>query len=291
MRKLTIFAAVSAAAMAAAAGVSADAAAANPALDQFAGCAVKNYEGAELLATLPGSEEEADVLAAYRARGCAAPSAPAHLVRGAVAEALFKTDFGSIGARPKRNELGVFAVDLAEFAEMDAEAKRRMMLVALGTCVADADPDGATALLQTAAGTAGESQAIAQLTPGFSKCVAQGQELKTAKQEVRAGIAEGAYRSALTVAISDDVVVTADRDPAAVVTCKNQNAAGTRFRRQICLTEAQWKDHERNKELAAREMQRRAMEFREMQDLCALQSRTGANVGFGGNPDFGPGCL
>ena len=85
-------------------------------VEQFAKCATTHYEGAELLATQPGSAEEQDVLSEYNRLGCNAPATGAGILRGAVAEQLFKADFGSIGARARRDNIEVFTVDMASAA-------------------------------------------------------------------------------------------------------------------------------------------------------------------------------
>ena len=58
-------------------------------VEQFAKCAVDNYEGAELLATQPGTPEEAEVIAEFGRRACIAPAVEFGVLRGAVAEQLF----------------------------------------------------------------------------------------------------------------------------------------------------------------------------------------------------------
>ena len=55
-------------------------------LQQFAACAVQKYEGAEMLATQPGSDEESEVLAEFARKGCTAPSSDMQTLRGALAE-------------------------------------------------------------------------------------------------------------------------------------------------------------------------------------------------------------
>ena len=93
-------------------------------LQQFAACAVQKYEGAEMLATQPGSDEQFEVLAEFARKGCTAPSSDMQTLRGALAEQLFKADFGAIGARPKRETIEVFTFDPGALAAMDpAEPK------------------------------------------------------------------------------------------------------------------------------------------------------------------------
>src|SRR5678816_3988414 len=95
-------------------------------VQQFAACAVQKYEGAEMLATQPGSDEESEVLAEFARKGCTAPSSDAQTLRGALAEQLFKADFGAIGARPKRETIEVFTFDTGALAAMDPASRKRV---------------------------------------------------------------------------------------------------------------------------------------------------------------------
>jgi hypothetical protein len=240
---------------------------------QFAVCAAQKYEGAELLATQPGSDEEADVLAEFARRGCAASAKDSQLLRGALAEQLFKVDFGSIGARPKRETIEVFAFDAEELASMDAASQKRVYLTSFGSCVAAADSTRSAGLLQTAAGSADEAGVISELNPALSPCLSEGERLDLGKAELRGLLAEGVYRLALAQTVDGAVVVTGTRDQSQSVTCKNIDMTGSHFKRQVCLTAAQWKDHDRQWEYKKREIQRRA-ELREvMQTLMERQAR------------------
>ena len=127
-------------------------------LQQFAACAVQKYEGAEMLATQPGSDEESEVLAEFARKGCTTPSSDMQTLRGALAEQLFKADFGAIGARPKRETIEVFTFDPGALAAMDPAGRKRVYLASFGSCVAAADSTRSAGLLQTTAGSADESK-------------------------------------------------------------------------------------------------------------------------------------
>ena len=243
---------------------------------QFAVCAAQKYEGAELLATQPGSDEESEVLAEFSRRGCAASANDSQQLRGALAEQLFKVDFGSVGARQKRETIEVFAFDAEELASMDAASQKRVYLTSFGSCVAAADSTRSAALLQTAAGSADEARVVSELTPALSPCLSEGERLDLGKAELRGLLAEGIYRLALAQSVDGSVVVTGTRDQSQSVTCKNIDLTGSHFKRHVCLTAAQWKDHDRQWEYTKREIQRRA-ELRDvMQTLMERKAREGA---------------
>jgi hypothetical protein len=242
-------------------------------VEQFAKCATAHYEGAELLATQPGSAEEQDVLSEYNRLGCNAPATGAGILRGAVAEQLFKADFGSIGARARRDNIEVFTVDMSELEALSDEAKKRIDYVAFGTCVAASDPQASSNVLSTAVESAEERARLTALVPQFASCLTEGERFTFSRADLRSALAEGAYRLALAQTLSQEVVVTGTRDPSKTVQCKLQDVAGTRIRRNICRTEAQWKDQDRAKEYSAEEIKRRAHEFEEIQTTIETRSR------------------
>ena len=244
---------------------------------QFAACAVQKYEGAEMLATQPGSDEESEVLAEFARKGCAAPSNDTQLLRGALAEQLFKTDFGAIGARPKRNTIEVFTFDAAALASMAPASQKRIYLVSFGSCVAAMDSTRSAALLQTAAGSADEARAVSELSPSLSPCLNEGERLDLGKTELRGLLAEGVYRLALAQSVDEAVVVTGTRDPSASVTCKNIDLIGSKLKRQVCLTEAQWASYRLQEEYKQRELERRVELFNVMETLMWRKANEAAS--------------
>lgn len=242
-------------------------------VEQFAKCAIAHYEGAELLATQPGSTEEQEVLSEYNRLGCNAPATGAGILRGAVAEQLFKADFGSIGSRARRDNIEVFTVDMSELEELSDEAKKRIDYVAFGTCVAASDPQASSSVLGTSVESAEERAKLTQLVPQFASCLTEGEKFTFSRADLRSALAEGAYRLALAQTLSENVVVTGTRDPSKTVQCKLQDVAGTRIRRNICRTEAQWQEQDRAKEYSAEEIKRRAHEFQEIQTTIETRSR------------------
>lgn len=248
-------------------------------VEQFARCAVGNYEGAELLATQPGSPEEKEVLEEYGRQSCATPAIAPGVLRGAVAEQLFKSDFGAIGARPRRDVIEVFTVDSRELADLDEAARRRIDYVAFGTCVAASDPTSSSRLLGTRPESSEEKETLGAMVPHFASCLAEGERFTFSRADLRSALAEGAYRLALAQSLDDEVVVTGTRDPSRKVQCKMQDVAGTRLRRNVCLTQAQWAERDRVSDYADKDNQRRAREYKEIQETILARTR------------FGSGCL
>ena len=242
-------------------------------LQQFAKCATDKYEGAELLATQPGSDEESEVLAEYGRRACSAPISDAGILRGVVAEQLFKSDFGSIGAQPRRELIEVFTIDLRELEALDENAKKRIDYVAFGTCVAASDPERSSKLLLTNPESNEEKAILTELIPHFASCLAAGERFTFSRADLRSSLAEGAYRLALSQSLSQEVVVTGTRDASRSVQCKLQNVAGTRIRRNVCRTEAQWAERSRESEYSSEEIKRRAHEYEEIQTAIITRSR------------------
>ena len=273
MRNRVLLAAAAVAALGVPAGVAISAPPTTASVQQFAQCAADNYEGAELLATQPGSEEEAGVLAEFAQRSCTVPAVAAGVLRGAVAEQLFKADFGSIGAQPRRELIEIFTVDMSELAALDDTAKKRIDYVAFGTCVAASDPESASKLLSTPVESTQEKAVLTALAPDFASCLAEGERFTFNRADLRGALAEGSYRLALSQSLSEEVVVTGTRDPSRSVQCKLQNVAGTRIRRNVCLTGTQWAERDRTTEYAAESLKRRSTEIEEILTTIETRSR------------------
>ena len=273
MKSSLLFVATAAVAFGLPASVATAAAPTAESVQQFAKCATDQYEGAELLATQPGSAEETEVLAEYGRRSCNTPTVEPGVLRGAVAEQLFKTDFGSIGARPRRETIEVFTVDLSELEALDDNAKKRIDYVAFGTCVAASDPAQSSRLLATRVESPEEKAVMTALVPQFASCLTAGERFTFSRADLRSALAEGAYRLALSQSLDEEVVVTGTRDPSKSVSCKLQDVPGTRMRRTVCLTEAQWLDRARDSEYAAEDVKRRAREYDEIQTVIETRSR------------------
>ena len=241
-------------------------------VQKFGLCATGKYEGAELLATQPGSAEETEVIAEFGRRGCGTLDVNAGVLRGSVAEQLFKADFGSIGARPRRELIEIFTIDASELAELDENARKRIDYVAFGTCVAASNPEASTRLLGTPVESAQEKAILTEMVGNFSSCLAEGEQFNFSRADLRSALAEGAYRLALSQSLDEEVVVTGTRDPSKSVRCKQESMAGTRMRRNICLTEAQWAERDRTTEYGAEDIKRQTIEREEI--LTTIETRT-----------------
>jgi hypothetical protein len=243
-------------------------------VEKFAQCAVKQYDGAELLATQPGSAEESEVLAEFARRSCAAPAMSRDTLRGAVAAELFKADFTAIGSRPRRETIEVFTLDAEDVAAMDAASRRRLELLGFGTCVAAGDPTRAVALLHARAGSPEEAKLVAELQPQFSPCLVEGEKLGLAKSDLRSALAEGAYRLAIAHSTDgDDIVVTGTQDPSRSVVCKTRTTVGSHVAQKSCMTAAQWKTRERDDQIAAADMARKTREQLEQDETVDVRTR------------------
>lgn len=228
-----------------------------------------------MLATQPGSAEEKEVFAEFGRRSCAAPPTSFGVLRGAVAERLFKSDFSAIGAQPRRETIEVFTVDSRELADLDEAARKRIDYVAFGTCVAASEPTKSTSLLATKVESSEERAAMTEMVPHFASCLAEGERFTFSRADLRSALAEGAYRLALAESLHDEVVVTGTRDPSRRVQCKMLDQTGTRARRNVCMTEAQWRRRDMLNEYAMRDNQRQAQEYKEIQDTILARTRDG----------------
>jgi hypothetical protein len=248
---------------------------------QFASCAVNKYDGAELLATQPGSEEEAGVLQEFTERGCSASPGSATLLRGALAEMLFQKDFGVVGARPRREIIEVFRVEPSELDAMAPGVRRRVDMIGFASCAAASNIVKTAVLLKTAPGSVEEAAIVKQMEPSFAPCMLEGERLEMGRAELRGALAEGTYRLALAQNLDEEVVVTGTRDAARKIECRSQETAGTRIHRNVCLTEAQWLVRDRDEEYLAEDFTWRTMEEEEQATTIARLIRDASMSGGG----------
>ncbi len=274
MKNLSLLAAAGLVAAGLPQGSALESAAGAGSVEKFDQCYVKQYDVAELLATQPGSAEEAEVLAEFGRRSCAAPAMAPDALRGAVAAELFKADFTAIGSRPKRETIEVFTLDAEDVTAMDAASRRRLELLGFGTCVAAGDPTKSVALLHARVGSPEEARILAELQPQFSPCLAEGEKLGLGKSDLRAALAEGAYRLAIAHSTDgNDIVVTGTKDPSRSVVCKMRTTIGSRVEKKSCMTAAQWKTRERDDQIAAGDMARKVREQLEQDETVDVRSR------------------
>lgn len=167
------------------------AARANPGADAvaFGRCVVStDREGAlRLFSTLPPSDAAVDLSshAACAARSTGTASAMA--VRGGIAEALYKRDFGEAMMEPRRAPERLAQLNLLE-GPGDAVERFR-----LGLCVARSAPDAVDRLLAMPPGSTRERNAIGRLAPEFAPCQPYGLTVTLRRGNIRALLAQSAY--------------------------------------------------------------------------------------------------
>lgn len=72
----------------------------------------------------------------------------------------------------------------------------------MGACMADTDPAGVAALIQTGPGSADENSAIANLSPALTKCLSAGTRLDANRMALRAALADALYQRLTNPALS-----------------------------------------------------------------------------------------
>ena len=248
------------------------------AVDKFAVCATKNYDGAELLATQPGSAEEAEVIAEYGRRSCAPPALDAGILRGAVAEQLFKADFGSIGARPRRETIEVFTVDPSELAALGDAAKKRIDYVAFGTCVAASNPDQSSKLLGTSPRKRGRESDPDRARAPIRLVPDGGRALHLLARRL-AQLPGGRRLSPRSCAIAERGS-RGDRHSRSVEEREVQapGRTGSHMRKNVCLTEAQWTARDRDNEILAEDLDPRGAEIQRYQHRRSSPGRVSPAV-------------
>lgn len=148
-----------------------------------------------LMATLPLDESDADLSRLHgRAASCAAPlaGAPSMQVRGALAQAMFMRDFGSMGNQPDPRR-GFINLNLP--VQASPAGSRAIELYRWGDCVARNDSAGTERLLRTEAASPDEAAAIEQLRNYMAACMPAGTQLEVRLWELRSVIAQSAYHA------------------------------------------------------------------------------------------------
>jgi hypothetical protein len=72
----------------------------------------------------------------------------------------------------------------------------------MGACMADTDPAGIVALIQTSPGSDDESAALGALSPALTKCLSAGTRLDASRQALRAALADALYQRLNNPALS-----------------------------------------------------------------------------------------
>jgi hypothetical protein len=169
----------------------------SPAIYEAGRCLVDHdRRGANrLMATLPLDDSAADLSRlSGRAADCAArlTGAPAMQVRGALAQAMFMRDFGSIRRQP--DPLSAF-INLNLPVQTSPAGSRAVELYRWADCVARNDSEGTERLLRTEAASADETAAIDGLRNYMAACMPTGAQLEVRLWELRSVIAQSAYHA------------------------------------------------------------------------------------------------
>ena len=166
-------------------------------------CAVRNdsADARKLLATPPGSKDEAKVLRSLNAQVCGlfgnglpALEADGQLMRGVVAEALydqFHQKKGVVDA--KAAPFGNLSPDAIE--ALDGKGQARLAGLDFAQCIVAAAPDRVDALLNSNSVTGEQDKALEQLQPYLGPCLPKGAQVNFSKLVLRGLLAEAAYRS------------------------------------------------------------------------------------------------
>jgi hypothetical protein len=119
------------------------------------------------------------------------------LLRGAIAEHLLQIgDGGRVYDRPVRWSAPFSALTAADIAGLDERGRSALKALDFAQCILAAAPQGVVALLDTRPTTAQEERAVRQLTPHFGPCLQAGARMTIVTPQLRAFLAEAAYREA-----------------------------------------------------------------------------------------------
>ncbi|MEA3018308.1 MAG: hypothetical protein QOI38_3030 [Sphingomonadales bacterium] len=162
----------------------------------YAICLADRHWGAHLLAELPHSRGESAILAGlrYGATTCQpsnrALTVGSRFIRGGAAEFLLEHPQRRFRLRP-------FAMPTnAALQELDANVRASVIFIQIGECAARANPAGVVALLAAEVGSPEERAALANVVPAIGGCVPSGLSFQMPPLQIRAYLAEGAFRNA-----------------------------------------------------------------------------------------------
>lgn len=121
---------------------------------------------------------------------------PLHLMRGALAEEALRKLAGQAGALP------ALPIQRQYMRPWFVATNRNRAVDEMAACVADTDPAGIVALLQTRPGGFDEGAAIAGLKPSLGRCLAANAKLEADARPVRAALADALYQRVQNPALS-----------------------------------------------------------------------------------------
>lgn len=151
------------------------------------------YRALGFIVSLPLDERAAD-LSPLRgpAADCAAGAAGASglMLRGAIAQALFRRDFGGFGHDPRERAR---LVDLGLPVQDSEGGIPALDIYRWGDCVVRNDTAATERLLVSANGSPEESAAMTELQAYMVPCMPHGAQLTVSQMEARAVFAQSAY--------------------------------------------------------------------------------------------------
>jgi hypothetical protein len=119
------------------------------------------------------------------------------MLRGRLAEAVLRDDEGRVAA------LKALPVQQNRYIRpWFAATGRHPAVDEMGACMADTDPAGIAALIETSPGTADENAALSALSPALTKCLSAGTRLDASREALRAALADALYQRLNNPALS-----------------------------------------------------------------------------------------
>jgi hypothetical protein len=169
-------------------------------LNDFASCAVKKDRAAVVRAVrdLPLSSDAAQIApgslsAAADCAGGAAVDGRAMLLRGAVAQALYRADFREVGMPPRTPTRNFADLGWPAIGEKDPVTDPGVALFKLADCVVRNDSELVDALLRYSFGSDGAKRMIDRLEPRVRACYPKGASITANRETLHAAIAQAAY--------------------------------------------------------------------------------------------------
>ena len=166
-------------------------------------CAVRHHpaSASKLLATPPGSKEEAKVIRSLGLEHCLPVGLglpyldlDRQLLRGVIAEAVLDE------SRKKKGKIDPAAAPFGNLSPdaigaLDEKGQASLAGLDFAQCLVAASPDGVKKLLNTNPTWGTQDKAIQQLQPYLGPCLPKGAEVAFSKLVLRGLLAEAAYRS------------------------------------------------------------------------------------------------
>jgi hypothetical protein len=119
------------------------------------------------------------------------------MLRGRLAEAVLRDDESRVAA------LQALPLQQKRYIRpWFASTGRHPAVDEMGACMADTDPAGIAALIETSPGTTDENSALSALSPALTKCLSAGTRLDASREALRAALADALYQRLNNPALS-----------------------------------------------------------------------------------------